>query len=308
MPSWNELLAELQALPPEKQAWFASKGTEALQRVSALTADANVVLYASAFLQKPEAPSQSLSITHEDINGLMSVVYGMDWTKPLVLIVHTPGGSTNAAEAVSEYLRTKFTAVTTIVPALAMSAGTMISLSSEEIVMGRQSQLGPIDPQMGIGGRWMSARAIVDQFQQARRQIIRNTSAAHVWAPVLASLGPSLLVEAKNALDYGERMVARWLATYMLAGDPDAVAKGRAIASFFNDAGTHKSHGRRIDREAARSVGVNVRDLEADQDLQDAVLTAYHVITLVFEQTPVVKALWTNHERTWFKQWNPSQR
>ena len=57
----------------------------------------------------------------------------MDWDKGLTLLLHTPGGVTNAAETIVEYLHTKFSYIEVIVPTYAMSAGTMISLSSNLI-------------------------------------------------------------------------------------------------------------------------------------------------------------------------------
>lgn len=58
----------------------------------------------------------------------MSVMFGMDWNKGLTLVLHTPGGVTNAAETLVAYLRSKFNYIEVIVPTFAMSAGTMISL------------------------------------------------------------------------------------------------------------------------------------------------------------------------------------
>lgn len=274
----------------------------ALARVSGLREDRNVILYGSAFLQKPQAPAPSLTITHEDINGLMSVMFGMDWSKGLTLILHTPGGVTNAAETIVAYLRAKFaTAVEAVVPTYAMSAGTMIALSCERVVMGRQSQLGPIDPQMPVGGRFVSARAVVEQFDRAVAEIKTDLTVAHAWAPILQSMGPALLQEAQNALDYGESMVARWLASGMFANEGDAVERGAAVARHFNDATTHKSHGRRIDRVEADGVGVVTEELERNQDIQEAVLTTYHLMTIFFEQSPASKLIWSSHHRTWMK-------
>lgn len=68
--------------------------------------------------------------------------------------------------------------------------------------MGRQSQLGPIDPQFVMGQRAQSARAIVDQFEQAKSEILQNAAAAGAWFPILQTVGPALLQEARNALDY----------------------------------------------------------------------------------------------------------
>lgn len=302
MPSWNELQREFQAQQPDlKGQWLVSSLQQQLQKIGQERGDRNVILYGSAFLQKPSAASDALMITHEEINGLMSVMYGMDWGKGLTLILHTPGGVTNATETIVAYLWSKFQDVEVIVPTYAMSAGTMIALASNRIIMGRQSQLGPIDPQMPFGGRTVSARAIVEQFDQGKADVLANVTAAHVWAPILQSLGPSLLQEAQNALAYSEQMVARWLAERMFVAHADAEARGQLAAHHFNDASTHKSHGRRIGRDEARAHGLEVEDLEADQGFQDTVLTAYHLFTLVCEQTDVLKMMVGSTGTLWAK-------
>lgn len=303
MAAWTELVEEFGQQPDDesRKTWLYTKLNEVLGQISAKRGGKNVLYYSSAFLQKPQVPAYQTQLTYEEINGFMSCMYGMTWDRGLSLLLHTPGGMTNAAETVVQYLHSKFSDIEVIVPAFAMSAGTMISLSANRILMGRQSQLGPIDPQLSMGGRSVSARAVVDQFEKAKSEIIENQMLAHAWAPILQSLGPSLLVEAQNALDYGERMVANWLESRMFAGQHNARINAAKTAKHFNDATNHKSHGRRINRDEARQNGVVVEDLEDDQELQDAVLTAYHLGTILYEQTPAVKLIWGNTGQVWLK-------
>lgn len=306
MPSWNDLLDELEAQPDtEKAAWLRERQVEALTEIGHRRGDRNVLYYASGFLQKPLVPSPWVQITHEDINGFMSSIYGMEWHKGLTIVLHTPGGVTNATETIVAYLLSKFSDIEVIIPTFAMSAGTMISLAANRVVMGRQSQLGPIDPQMPLSGGFVSARGIVDQFERAKGEIIEDTRLAHVWAPILQSIGPALLQEAQDALEYGEGMVRGWLEARMFHGRKDAKDQAERTASFFNDKRTHKSHGRRIDREEARTNGVIVEDLEDDQDLQEKVLSAYHLFTIVFEKTPCTKILASHRGRFWVKNFVP---
>jgi hypothetical protein len=310
MPAWNQLLAEIdEKSPAAALKWLQETQTDALQNIAKLRADKatgeprNVILYGTAFLQKPLA-ANATSLTHEEINGLMSVMFGMTWKHGLTLMLHTPGGITNAAETLVDYIRKKFPYVEVIIPTYAMSAGTMISLGADCIVMGKQSQLGPIDPQMPIGGTYVSASSVVDLFEKAKADIVGpngNIQAAHVWAPILQSMGPAVLQEATYAIQYGEDMVARWLEKYMMSNSQQAKADGARIAKHFNATSTHKSHGRRIDRDEARAQGLNIEDLEASQALQDAVLTAYHLMTILFEKTPAAKILLSNAGRLWIK-------
>ena len=305
MPNWNQLLDALERLPQNKARpeFLRSESLKHLRTISRLRGNRHVIFYGSAFLQKPLAPPDRLQITHEDVNAFMSVMYGMTWTKNLTLVLHTPGGVTNAAETVVDYLRSKFTDIEVIVPTYAMSAGTMISLAANRIVMGRQSQLGPIDPQFVMGQRAQSARAIVDQFEEAKKEIIKNAAAAGVWFPILQSIGPALLQESRNALEYGERMVAQWLQKYMFAGKPTAKDLATKAAAHFNDAASHKSHGRRIDRDEARSQELDVENLEASQELQEAVLTLYHVATISFEKGPASKIVHSDLDFMFVKNW-----
>lgn len=310
MASWTELVTEFQTIGanenPEaagkkRGEWINNSLQAELRKIAAKRGNRNILFYASAFLQKPGLPGQLTQITHEDINGFMATLHDMQWDKNLTLILHTPGGVTNATESIVEYLHDKFKDIEVIVPAFAMSAGTMISLGANRVVMGRQSQLGPIDPQMPLSGGMVSARAIVDQFEEAKREITTDLKLAHVWAPILQSLGPARLVEAKNALGYGERMVAGWLTERMFAGKPNTKKLAQKTAKYFNDASTHMSHGRRISREEAADNHVTIEELEADQELQDAVLTAYHLVTIMIENSPTCKMIVSSHGKTWLK-------
>lgn len=311
MSSWGELQRALNQVKPESRAeWLSDQLTAALRDVAGLRQNRNVILWGSAFLQKPIFPGPFISISGEDLNGFMSVIHGMDCSRGLTLIIHTPGGEMGAAETIVSYLRAKFEHnFEVIVPTFAMSAGTMVSLASERIVMGRQSQLGPIDPQLGANGRTVSAGAIVAQYEQAVIDVVGNPAdgtpgnldMAHIWAPMLAALGPALLTEARHALGYGERMVSGWLATGMFRGQGDADTKASEVARYFADAAQHKYHGRRIDRDEARSKGLVIEDLEDSQVLQDAVLTAYHVMTILMDNTAIVKVLTSDSGSLWLK-------
>jgi len=303
MATWKDLLQQYSSFANDSQrsAWLHSTLVDSLGLVSQLRGDRNVLLYGTAFLQKPQVPGQTLMITFEDMNGLMSSLYGMPWDKGLTLILHTPGGVTNAAESFVEYLRSKFAKFEVIVPTFAMSAGTMISLASDVIVMGDHSQLGPIDPQFMMGGRTTSARAVVAQFEQARREVLDDARAAHLWAPVLGAIGPALLKEAENVIAYSEDMVAAWLAKYMYKDAADPTAEGKRVAHLFNEAGTMNDHGHRIGRDEAAGWGVKTEGLEDDQRLQESVLTAYHAMTLFFEQGPATKIMMTATGNAWVK-------
>ena len=300
MPTWNALVDEINTTRVEERSALMTERLHQCVAEIAVHQSSNVIYYASGFLQKPEAPPYSTQITLEDINGFMAGIHGLNTQKPLLLILHTPGGLAEAAQSIVEYLRSKCDRVDVVVPTYAMSAGTMIGLSADRIIMGRQSQLGPTDPQLLFGGRSFSAHSIVSQFKQAKLEIAGNTALAHAWAPILQPFAPALLEEAKRALKYGKSLVKEWLGRYMFAGQPESENLAKRVSDFFAS-DQHGSHGRRIGRDAARDQGVTVDDLEDDQSLQEAVLTLYHLSTIGFEQGPVAKSLISNNGRMWIK-------
>jgi len=68
--------------------------------------------------------------------------------QPIDLILHTPGGLAIAALQIARALKDRSGKVTVFVPHFAMSGGTLIALSADEIVMSPHAVLGPIDPQV----------------------------------------------------------------------------------------------------------------------------------------------------------------
>lgn len=305
MASWSELLAEFQARKDPN--WLDKKLKERLSAISKYRGDAAVIFYASAFLQKAV---DNVSITREDINGFMNALYEAPTDKGLVLILHTPGGDPNAVESIVEYLHSKFDRIDVVVPYLAMSGGAMISLASDLLVLGKQSQLGPIDPQFVIGNKTHSARAIQEGFSKAKEDIENDIKLAHLWAPILQNMGPSLVLEANKALSYSKELVENWLNVRMLkniSNEDERRQKAGNIAAYFNaeDTSGHGKvhvHGQRIGAAKLQELGLKLEFLENDQDLQNEVLTAYHLMTLIFEMTSSLKFIASNRGKMWVKQ------
>jgi hypothetical protein len=211
--------------------------------------------------------------------------------------LHSPGGSGSAAEQIVKYLRTKFDHIRIIVPHMAMSAATMIATAADEIVMGKHSFLGPIDPQFimqtALGPRSVPAQAILEQFERAQREAI-DPAKLRVWAPMLAQYGPDLLVTCQNAASLSENLVSEWLKRYMFKGDVDAGAKGAAIAQWLSNHNAFKTHARPIDRDELLAHGLKIVSLEQNQHEQDLFLSVHHAIAHTFNNTTAVKIIENN--------------
>ncbi len=137
MPSWKEVLDEVKATGGAHDVVRRNY----LERLYSLT-ERSIIIYYSGWLQKGSLRNLSFQLDDSDKNGFMAVIHGLDRSKGLDLILHTPGGSVAAAESLVDYLREMFgTNIRAIVPQLALSAGTMVAFACKEIVMGKHSSL-----------------------------------------------------------------------------------------------------------------------------------------------------------------------
>lgn len=303
MPIWSEILAELntrgQGEPPD----FDGVRRKYLSELYAYTGR-NVILYASGWLQKEAASPGAVSITDEDIQALMEVIQGLQGPK-LDLILHSPGGSVEAAEAIVSYLRSRFLHIRVIVPQLAMSAATMISCAADEILMGKHSFLGPTDPQLTfstpLGTRSVPAQAILDQFDRAQREC-SDPAKLSAWLPMLSQFGPDLLVRCESALAMSKELVRQWLQQYMFKESPERTERAASVSAWLASHQQFKSHGRHLPRAELIDHGLVVTPLENDQNLQDLNLSVFHATTHTFTGTPAVKIVENHTGRAFIKQ------
>lgn len=289
MPNWNEVLTELQANNKGPHDHLRLKY---LQELHAHTGR-NVLVYYSGFLQKPGIQGLELGITDADKTGFMTCSHGVDRTKGLDLVLHTPGGDVAATESLIDYLHSLYKGdVRAIIPQMAMSGGTLIALSCKQILMGRQSSIGPIDPQ--IGG--MPAQGVLEEFRKAAEDIKANPELIPLWQPIIGKYWPTLITSCQHAIDWSDELLRRYLTQCMFSEDAKVVRnkKIKKIADLLGKQSTSKSHNRHISPDKAEALGINVSRLESDDKLQDIVLTLHHALTHSFTQTPAVKII-ENH-------------
>jgi ClpP class serine protease len=85
----------------------------------------------------------------DDSEQLLRAIKLTDPHVPIDLVLHTPGGLVLAAELIANALSKHPSKVTVFVPHYAMSGGTLVALSANEVVMDENAVLGPVDPQIG---------------------------------------------------------------------------------------------------------------------------------------------------------------
>jgi len=287
MPNWGKVLTEIEACPRKDS--LDSVRLKYLDQLQKKTGR-NIIGYYSGFLQKS---GNGAEINDGDKNGFMSVVHGLDRTKGLDLFLHTPGGGIAATESLVNYLRQMFgTDIRAIIPQIAMSAGTMIACSCREIIMGKQSNIGPIDPQFG----GVPTQGVLDEFQRACEEVKNDPATIPIWQTIISKYHPSFIGECQNAVTLAEDLVKDWLVTGMFEGQPTATTTAEGIISQLGSHAMTKVHDRHIHLKEARDMGLNIKTLEDDYDdeFQDLVLTIHHTYMHTFANSPSLK-IYENH-------------
>ena len=289
MPSWHAVLREIER--EAKKSKGAATDTIRRQYLDKLFqhTSRNVIAYYSGFLSKPGI--QLLDINDEDMNGFMLAVHKIDRSLGLDLILHTPGGSIASTETIVNYLQQMFGSnIRVIVPQIAMSAGTMIACCSKEIVMGKQSSLGPIDPQL----HGIPAQGVISEFKQALEAYKNDHDSLQIWKLIISQYRPTFLGQCKKAIEWTETFVTEQLEAVMFSGEEDAKEKASRVVAELTDTETHKTHQRHVPASKCTEIGLNVSMLENDADLQDLVLTVHHCFMHSLSNTQAFKII-ENH-------------
>ncbi|MDD3375164.1 MAG: S49 family peptidase [Candidatus Omnitrophica bacterium] len=287
MPNWNQVLEEL-----NREASTSPLDRVRRKYLSSLSIylKRNVIAYYSGWIQKPGV--DSAGINDNDMNGLMAAVHQLDKKKGLDLILHTPGGNLATIESIVDYLRKIFGRdIRAFVPQIAYSAGTMWALSCREIIMGKHSFLGPIDPQFNR----ISAEAVKEEFERAMKETKEDPSRILIWKEIIKKYHPTFIGDCEKAIEWSKEIVQKWLETNMFSDKPTCTEDAKKVVERFSSHKETKAHNRQIPSVDCKSVGLNIVDLEADSKLQDLLLTVHHAFMHTFSSTSAIKII-ENHE------------
>lgn len=287
MPTWSVLLNEAKkvgAKDPNAAIEYIAKQKSLFLKILSKKTGRNTILYFSGFLQKP--PTNDASINDLDINAFMENIHGLDKKRGLDLILHTPGGDLAATEQIIKYLKTCFNGdIRAIIPQMAMSAGSMIAVSCKSVVMGKQSSLGPFDPQLN----GVPCQSAIREFYKAVDDVSRNPASLGLWQAILSKLNPTFLTLCAQADELAEELTEKILADK----DIKKITKEKIKKTFAKNEDS-KTHSRHFDRDKCKEAGLDVVDLDADNEFQDLVLSIHHCCMILAEQTPAIKIVENN--------------
>lgn len=292
MTSWQDIQKQIsEGRAPDKPAGDFDGVRRGKYKLLSEITKRPLLVYATAFHNpvKAQIAAPFLTIDLSDKDGFYEIIRNIK-SKEADVFVHSPGGSAEATESVVKMLRKKFDKIRFIVTGAAKSAATMLVLSGDSILMDSSAELGPIDPQVRVRGRFSPAGSIIEQFERAAKELKKDPLQLPVWIPILQEFAPSLLVECDNFIGLSHKLVTNWLTDYMFKGEKDAKKKVKKIADYLTDEKNTLSHARRIDAEQLQKLGVKIDMLEEqDAKLQDAVRQLHLSVMATLDGTGAAK-------------------
>lgn len=227
--------------------------------------------------------------------------------KEIDIALVTPGGFAHQVAKFVNTLRPRFEKVNFLILNKAMSAGTIFSMSGDEIIMTNQSQIGPIDPQVrNRNGEFVPAQSLLTLVEEIKKRgedaIKKGRQPAWTDLQILRGIDPKEIGNAMSASNYSIQLVEEYLCNYKFkpwthhsssgAEVTDEERKKRAndIASLLCNHSQWKNHGHAITREAAWDVcKLKIKKAEEIEGLDRAMRRMWALFYWVFENTPIAK-------------------
>lgn len=233
-----------------------------IERVQSITSRKLIVYEANV-----GAPGSE--INHDDIKGFSDLLDRVPQGSELDLMIHSAGGQIEAAEKIVFMCRKVAGGFRVIVPEMAKSAATLVALASDGIVMGLQSELGPIDSQIegpGPAGSRVqhSARSFLDAFDAIKKEVEEKGTLSPAYYPLMEGITIGFLEWCRNAADRTEQFAKKWLSNHMCKEDKRKAAR---IAKQLANVKKWLAHGAVIDATEASKLGIKVDERPTDDEL-----------------------------------------
>jgi ATP-dependent protease ClpP protease subunit len=249
----------------------------------------------------------NMTMGYAEIPDIYNTLREIGYVENLDLFLVSFGGDIDSAFKIVSLCRQHCKKFSVIVPFLAKSAATLLSLGSDEVVMGPISELGPIDPQIRHpeNGIWGPAQALRDFLRFVENRVSTSKDpvlTANLLMPIIEKLDPWVLgnFERSNmvAVQYAEKLLGK----YMLNGEPNE--KVKEMTKKLTEG--YYSHGYGIDVDESKDIGINVIDPEPDlwDDIW-SLYSIYHDELMEDQQNCIVECLHNIKNSLWVNDIDP---
>ena len=254
-------------------------------------------------------PIPDIALTQEDFYIVSDILSGVSDPSKVDIYLETPGGSGEAAEEIVEFTRAKFDYVSFLVSGEAKSAGTIMVLSADDILMTKTGSLGPIDAQVRIGRSTISAYDYMEWVDEKHKEAKKQERLNPFDATLVAQISPGELKGVNHALRFAEDLVGKWLKKYKFkhwdvtetrkkpVTEKMKEKRAKEIARKLTDHSKWRSHGRSIKIKDLEEIGLRITEIDKDETLKDIVYRIQTICRMLFGTTSTYKIFATEKEK-----------
>jgi hypothetical protein len=281
--------------------------SELLKLISEYNKLRNTYLFVYAAAIGKTVPAVQLE--QADFYVIRDLLTGKKDLKQVDMYIETPGGSGETAEEIVKFLHNNFETVSFVISGEAKSAGTIMVLSGDEILMTETGSLGPIDAQMKIGRSVISAYDYMDWVDNKREEAEKQGALNPFDATMIAQISPGELGSIFHSLNFAKDLVVEWLKNYKFKNwtftethktpVTEEMKRKRAeeIAKELIDHSKWRSHGRSIKIYDLEGIGLNITSVDSDPKLANIVYRIQTVCKMLFESTTTFKIFATQDNK-----------
>lgn len=214
--------------------------------------------------------SSGARIVHDDEIYFGDLLHGISDGENIELLLHTPGGDIDAADKLIHMIREKVSHAEfrIIVPHRAKSAGTLMVLGADQVVMSDSSELGPIDPQVLIPNgdgtlNWVAAQHYLDAYK-THSEALRHDPGDLPSQMMFNKLDPVVYEQCVRAKERSRRLAERLLKQYMFK---EGGGNWTEIADRLIDTEEWQTHSQGISLLDAMDIGLRVNRIKPQDGL-----------------------------------------
>ena len=187
----------------------------------------------------------------------------------LNILLETPGGSPVSLKQTVDFLRSYYKIINFYIMGRAMSAGTMFCLSGNEIHMSNQAYLGPIDPQVMIGDKYVPAQSHLFAWEN----LIEKEQLSEAELIMVQKFNPAELEIFKQISEFSINLAEKWLIEYHFKNgetldekkeDEVIEEKANNIATELNNSKNWKIHSYPLNLRELRKMGLKIKEIKGD--------------------------------------------
>ena len=241
------------------------------------------------------------SIIQNDFYIIRDLLANKSDINELDFYIETPGGSGEAVAEIVSFLRSRFKEINFIIAGEAKSAGTILALSGDNILMTETASLGPIDAQIPLGRSWISAYDHINTINQIKEQAEKTGKINPVDAILISQMTYGEIKGIENALEFAKDLVIDWIPKYKFKNWVETETRkipvteemkrerAKELAEALVNSEKWRKHSRSIKIPDLNEIGLKVSKLDDNKEIADIIYKIHTLLRITYERTKICK-------------------